>query len=526
MTSPTRLRHRSRFLCNICILLMIISLSSTADEDPLPHSQKEHNSSGNPAWFAERKIIAMDSVQLLSALRDGDLRSEPVVGELLERIERYPELNAVIHMDREKAMADARDADDARDAGIDLGPLHGLPVLIKDSLDTADYPTTGGTPALMDHQPANNAAVVQALVDAGAIVLGKTNLHELSSGYTTSNPFTGQTLNPYDFGRVPGGSSGGNGAALAARMAPLAIGGDTAGSVRIPAALNGLAGFRPTTGRYDTTGVIPISPTLDAVGPMARSVRDLALADAVLANEVNDLPPVELTGLRLAIPRAYFYERLDPQTAKAINQAFARLTDAGAELVEADFPLASELTREFSLFISLYESPAALANYLDGTGVDPITDLLPMVASPDVAYFLQLAVAGVVSPADYAGIKGFVEGLLKPAYLDYLASGDFDAVLIPSVVAPAQEIGTGWIDSVGLDLFSAYSRTGHFTPLIGAPTATVPIGQASDRLPLGGLDVSAAPGDDRRVLAIAQAIEQVLPRIRPPLSIQPLPAGR
>ncbi len=173
----------------------------------------------------------------------------------------------------------ARDCDRRRLAGAKSGPLFGLPIPIKDSVNTHDYPTTAGTPALRGFRPAQDAPVVKALRDAGALVLGKTNLHELSFGWTSDNHAFGAVHNPYAPTRIPGGSSGGTAAAVAAHMAPLGVAEDTQGSIRVPAALCGICGFRPTTGRYSTRGCVPISPLFDQIGPHARTVSDLALFD-------------------------------------------------------------------------------------------------------------------------------------------------------------------------------------------------------------------------------------------------------
>ena len=162
---------------------------------------------------------------------------------------------------------------------------------MKDSVNTRDYPTTGGTPALRHFRPAEDAPVVAALRGAGAVVLGKTNLHELSFGWTSNNLAFGAVHNPYDLTRIPGGSSGGTAAAVAAHLAPLGVAEDTEGSIRVPAAFCGIAGFRPTTGRYSTRGCVPISPLFDQVGPHARNVADLALFDSVAANDWQKLEP-------------------------------------------------------------------------------------------------------------------------------------------------------------------------------------------------------------------------------------------
>src|SRR5271163_1204847 len=185
-----------------------------------------------------------------------------------------------------QALEQARARDNERGAGAKPGALFGLPIPVKDSVNTRDYPTTGGTPALRHFRPKDDAPVVAALRGAGAIVLGKTNLHELSYGWTSNNLAFGAVHNPYDPACIPGGSSGGTAAAIASRMAPLGVAEDTEGSIRVPAAFCGIAGFRPTTGRYSTRGCVPISPLFDQVGPHARSVADLALFDSVAAHDV------------------------------------------------------------------------------------------------------------------------------------------------------------------------------------------------------------------------------------------------
>ena len=206
-----------------------------------------------------------------------------------------------------------RACDRRRAGGAPLGPLHGLPIPVKDSLNTRDYPTTAGTPALRGFRPAQNAPLIDALLGAGAIVLGKTNLHELSYGWTSNNLAFGAVHNPYDPARIPGGSSGGTAAAVAAHMAPLGVAEDTEGSIRVPAALCGIAGFRPTTGRYSTQGAVPISVLFDQAGPHARSVADIALFDAVAAADHQPLTALALSGVRLAVARGYFWTGLDAE---------------------------------------------------------------------------------------------------------------------------------------------------------------------------------------------------------------------
>ena len=192
---------------------------------------------------------------------------------------------------------------------------------VKDSINTLEYPTTGGTPALRHFHPAKDAPVIASLRDAGALVLGKTNLHELSFGYTSNNQAYGAVRNPYDLSRIAGGSSGGTAAAVAARLAPLGISEDTEGSIRVPAAFCGIAGFRPTTGRYPTHGCMPISPLFDQVGPHARNVADLVLFDSVAANDWQKVQPASLQGMRLGVVRDYWFTELDPEVRRLTELA-------------------------------------------------------------------------------------------------------------------------------------------------------------------------------------------------------------
>jgi indoleacetamide hydrolase len=470
------------------------------------------------AIVPERLLSSLTATQALAEFRSGRLTSERYVQALIRRIQRFPELNAVIHIEPAEALAVARAADHAR-AGGDDAPLLGLPILLKDSIDTDSLPTTGGTPALAGAVLPDNAAIVDTLLEAGAIVLGKTNLHELSAGYTTTNLFTGATRNPYDLDRVPGGSSGGNGAAIAALLAPVALGEDTAGSVRVPAALTGIYGFRPTSGRYSGDGVVPLSPTLDTIGPMARSVEDIVLLDGVITGDNTALDRISLRDLRIGLPRSYFRELLDPAVERAINMLVARLRDRGVEIVEVDIPIDASLTAQASLGINLFEAPIALTNYLAERGVNiSLGELAAQVADPGVQFLLQAAISGAVSEADYLGLIHGLLPLLEASYVQYLDTNDLDAVILPTNIAPAPRIGKATVTVSGITMsnFDAFFRLGHYLPLVRAPTLSLPIGQLPGGLPVGGIDLAGRPGDDRRILAIGDALSPVIPRIRPP----------
>lgn len=524
MKFPTTINLLGTLACSCLVLSSQPAIAGPGSHAAAPGNLIERL----PDAAAERFVTSLSATQAVRAMDNGTMTSEQYVNLLLQRIERHAGLNAVIEVDRDQVLDAARAADQTRAAGLVTGPLHGVPFLVKDSINTANLATTLGTPALAGFIPDENADVVRAMIDAGAIVLGKTNLHELQAGYTTNNPFTGATLNPYDLARSPGGSSGGNGAALAARLAPIALGADTAGSVRVPAALNGVAGFRPTSGRYPKTGISVLSATLDTVGPMARSVADLALADAILSGSPPGLDSADLTRLRIGVPHAHFRELIDPRVGRALDQLVERLRSSGVEIIEADIPGVGDATQQAALAISIFESVSGLTEYLavNDTGVS-LSTLASMVASPDVAFLLSQAITNPVPEQVYEQILFGLRPLLIAIYLDYIDSNQLDAVIFPSNPVPAPELGAMTVAADGdeLPIFDAFFRLGHYTPLIGAPTLSLPMGQLPDGLPVGGVDIAGAPGDDRRILRIGVAVERLMPRIRPPKEIEPTPIG-
>ena len=251
--------------------------------------------------------LALTASQAIAAMQSGRLTAEAYVTTLIARADALTDLRALISVNRTGALTAARAVDAMRKAGAAVGVLAGLPIVVKDNINTRELPTTGGTPALRNVQPSANAPSLQKLIDAGAIVLGKANMHELAFGITSTNlaSFAGPVKNPYDRTRIPGGSSGGPAASIAARFAPAGLGTDTGGSMRIPAALCGIVGLRPSVGnggtqrRYtDTNAVVPISHTRDTVGPMGRTVADVALLDAVISGRAAPAA-IGLQGIRI-----------------------------------------------------------------------------------------------------------------------------------------------------------------------------------------------------------------------------------
>ena len=329
------------------------------------------------------KLHDLGVAEAAKAIRTGDIKAEALADALLARAAAHKSLNAFITLEPDKVRAAAREADQRRASGASIGPLHGVPLALKDNLDTIDYPTTGGTPGLAGNRPKRNAVIVQALLDAGAIALGKCNLHELAYGITNNNAAFGPARNPYAPDRIPGASSGGTGVAVAARLAPGGIGSDTGGSVRIPAALCGLAGLRPTTGRWSQTGIVPISHTRDTAGPMTRSVADCVLIDGVVTGGPLEVAQASLKGQRIGVPRRHFWENLDPELGQICENTLKRFTDAGVTLVDVDMSEEAALDGEAGFPIALYETVTDLNQYLKehGAGFD-YAGLVAKCASP------------------------------------------------------------------------------------------------------------------------------------------------
>ena len=462
---------------------------------------------------------ALTISEAAAAIRRGETSALAYAEALLAQADRAASLNAFIHHDPEQVRAAARAADAKTSAA--AGPLHGVPLALKDNLDTADMPTTGGTPGLKGHRPKRNAQVVQKLLDAGAIAFGKANLHELAYGITNNNAGFGAARNPYDPTRIPGGSSGGVGAAVGARIVPGGIGSDTGGSVRVPAALCGIVGFRPTTGRWSQAGIVPISHTRDTPGPMTRSVADCVLLDNVVTGSAAPAAQVSLKGLRLGVPRAHFWSPLDTETARLMEDVLARLKDAGAILVEADIADVARLDSEAGFPIALYETVTDLNAYLAGHG-SPLryAELVAQCASPDVAGLLQsLHGEAAIPEAAYRHALDVLRPQLQAAYRDHFRRHEIDAVVFPTTPLPAAPIGddeTVLLNGERVPTFFTFIRNSSPGSVAGIPGISLPAARTATGLPLG-IELDAAEGADARLLAIALAVERLLPKLPAPL---------
>ena len=464
-------------------------------------------------------VTALSVSEAAKAVRDGALGVERYAEALLERCTTHADLNAFITLDADRVRAAAKTADRARSGGA-RGPLHGVPLVLKDNIDTADLPTSGGTPTLRHHRPKRNAPIADALLRAGALVLGKTNLHELACGVTNNNGGFGPARNPWNRRLIPGGSSGGTGVAVAARLAPGGIGTDTGGSVRIPAALCGIVGFRPSTGRWSQAGIVPISSTRDTAGPMTRSVADAVLLDGVVTGGATTLRPMPLKGLRLGVPRQYYWSDLDPELAAVCEQELARLSKLGVTLIEADVPNLKALDDAVSFPVALYEQVATMKAYLreSGTGVS-YQQLAEQCASPDVRGMLtSLLGAGAVPEAVYREALDTHRPALQATLEGYLERHDLAAMIFPTAPMPARPIGedeTVEVNGKRVPTFFTYIRNTDPASNAALPGLSLPIGLTRSGLPVG-MELDARCGQDARLLAIGLAYEASLPPMPAP----------
>jgi mandelamide amidase len=479
-------------------------------------------SSSFDALSRDRDVSDLGVVEAARLIRGGELSSEALARELLRRIAAHPELNAFITVDEAKVLEAARRADRERRRSRphELGALHGVPLVVKDNIHVAGLPNSAGTPALKGFVPEDNAPVVQALLDAGALVLGKTNLHELAFGITSNNAAFGAVKTPYDATRLAGGSSGGTGAAVGARLAPAGLGTDTGGSVRIPAALNGIAGLRPTIHRYSQVGVTPISATRDTPGPMARSVEDLVLLDSVLTRDWRKVKVVPPRRIRLGVVPE-MQQNLDAETAALTQKALDKLRRAGVTLVEVQMPGLADLVAQTGFPIALFEARRDLTAYLQtyGTGVT-LAELAAAIASPDVkAVFDTFIVPGAIPESVYNEALNVVRPRLQQLYADTFKSARLDGIVFATTPLPAAPaVGsdeTVELNGVRVPTFPTYIRHTDPGSIAGIPGVSLPMALTKSGLALG-LEIDAPAGTDRHLLAVALTVEKILGELPAP----------
>ncbi|HEY1225826.1 MAG TPA: indoleacetamide hydrolase [Ramlibacter sp.] len=469
-------------------------------------------------------LTASDAAARICA---GQLTSEALTRASLARAQAHPELNAFVTLDADGALRAAQAADRARAGGGACLPLQGVPIVVKDNIHAQGLPSTAGTSALRNFVPTADAPVLQALRNAGAVVLGKTQMHELAFGVSGFNPSFAPAGNPgvrnaYDPTKVAGGSSSGTAAALGARIALAGLGTDTGGSVRIPCAFNGCASLRPTVGRYPQAGIAPISHTRDTAGPMAVSMRDVELLDRVITGAAP-ASAVPLNTVRLGVVPSML-ANLDPDTRAAWDATVARLRGAGVTLVDVPMAQLGPLNAAVGFPLALYEAYDDMVAYLArwNTGVT-IQQLAAGIRSPDVKGTYDGLVLPRKLPAPNGGLVDAAApyraaiGTQRPAlarlYADTFATQRLDALVFPTVprTAPAATP-----ESSSLENFMLLIQNTDPGSNAGVPGIQLPMGLgASTHLPVG-LELDGPAGSDRRLVGIGLALEQLLGRLPPP----------
>jgi aspartyl-tRNA(Asn)/glutamyl-tRNA(Gln) amidotransferase subunit A len=459
----------------------------------------------------------MTILEAAAGLRARKFSSRELVDESLRRIaQSNPKINAFITVTEESAKARASQADEELARGLDRGPLHGLPIAHKDLMMTRGVRTTAGSKIFADFVPGVDADVVKKLDDAGAVMVGKTNLHELAYGITSNNPHFGAVHNPWDLERIVGGSSGGSGAALAANLVFMATGTDTGGSIRIPSSFCGTVGLKPTYERVSRRGVIPLGLTLDHIGPMARTVRDVAVSFNAMLSRQGDLPTpsrkggdhtavdqpgyippahVDIRGLRIGLPENFYFDRLDLDVAGAVRNAVQTAAALGARIVDVRVPDIGALNTVGRVLL-LVEAVSNLRPYLSQREK----------FGSDVLALLDQG--RLLSGADYADAQR-LRKILVTEFSELWTH--VDCVLTPCTPTAAPKIGQTTMDVGGVteDVRLATTRMMRAINVLGIPSLAMPCGFSTSGLPLG-MQILGAPRNEDMLLRIGAALEDAM----------------
>jgi Asp-tRNA(Asn)/Glu-tRNA(Gln) amidotransferase A subunit family amidase len=479
-------------------------------------------------------VVEATIPQLQAALGAGTVTSRDLVAAYLARIDAYdqkgPALNAISAING-SALADADALDAERRAKGARGPLHGIPMVVKDNYETVTMQTAAGSKALAGWVAGTDAVLVKKLRDAGAIVIAKTNMHEFAYGITTLGSLFGQTRNPYALDRNPGGSSGGTGAAIGASFAAVGMGSDTCGSIRIPASHNSLVGIRGTQGLASRTGIVPLSSTQDIGGPIGRSVMDVALvldaiagydpADPQTAAAVGNIPksytaglqPGALRGARIGVLGALFgTDAADAEVATVVRASIAQMKDQGADLVEVMIPGLTELIQDrLRGFLVLGQDFKADINaYLAARPTAPVRTLEEVLASGKFHPGVEAVLRGAQA-VDSRDTKEYLEHIVKReklrvAILKAMADQRVDALAYPVIRRKANLIGEAQLGT-----------NCHLSANSGLPAIVVPGGFTPDGLPVG-VELLGRAWSEAQLIKLAYAYEQATRHRRPPAS--------
>jgi Asp-tRNA(Asn)/Glu-tRNA(Gln) amidotransferase A subunit family amidase len=464
-------------------------------------------------------LLDLTASDAVAAMRKGEITAEHYAQALLDRAQSLERLNAFRTLNREMVLEAARGADKSRASGAALGAVHGLPIPVKDSVNTKSLPTSNGTRALKDFRPKDDAAVLKPLFAQGAILMGKTNLHELSYGWTSNNPVFGAVRNPYDTDRVPGGSSGGSAAAVAAHMAPLAIAEDTLGSIRVPATMCGLTGLRPSYGRYPDDGILPLSTSkFDQVGPLARTVADIVLFDSVVTGNTTRLTALSLKGARIAVSE-FLWSDLDPEVERISTRALEKLRAAGATIVRVEAPESVKSAMEIAFTLIGYDTMPAVSAFLKDYGTGVSFDELLGQASQELQVTLKASALPAVRPSrEVYDAMVARRAQLREAIGAYFKTQRIAAMLFPTIRVPAPRIGEeNEVEFRGtkLPMALAMARNIALGSCASMASLILPAGLTSSGLPVG-LEFAALSGKDRQLLSLGLSLEKALGRIPGP----------
>jgi len=482
-----------------------VSLAAAAAASPLALSEQSQSKGSAQAALSERQrvdgsrdLTSLTLKQVSELLRRKETSALDLTKASLTRIEAHnPTINAFITITREQALAAAREMDAELKRGMRRGPLHGIPIALKDNIDTAGIRTTAASGVFKDRVPSDDAEVVGRLKKAGAIVVGKLNLHEFALGGTSAVTFFGPVRNPWALDRVAGGSSGGSAAAIAADLCFGTLGTDTGGSIRIPASMCGIVGLKPTYGRVSTRGVVPMAWTLDHVGPMCKTVEDAALMLAAIASydalepTSVDTPVPDYTRaigaptskLRVGVARAPFFERLNPEVEKALETAIGVIKKLTATVMDVQVPDGGNIAAVWNAEIYAYHQPWITKTpelYQEAT-----RNLVQGAGKSSSATYAQARRHVDIVRREIKNVFGTVDLLITPTQRN-----------VAQLIAGSPEPGGagGLYNTAAFDIF-------------GLPTISIPCGFTSSGLPIG-LQISGNHFAESTVLTLAHAYEQ------------------
>ena len=460
---------------------------------------------------AAQDLATLTLRQAMDTIRRRDASPVELTEACLKRIDLYDRsINAFITVTREQALSAARELESEQKSGKWRGPLHGIPIALKDNIDTAGIRTTAASGVFKDRIPTEDAAVVARLKKAGAILLGKLNLHEFALGGTSAVTYFGAVHNPWSLAHVPGGSSGGSAAAIAADFCIGTLGTDTGGSIRIPASHCGIVGFKPTYGRVSNRGVIPMAWTLDHVGPMCKTVEDAALMLNVIAG-YDDLDPASVDTpttdysravripagkLRVGVPRTPFFDNLHPEVGKAMEAAIDVLRKLSAGVRDVQIPTAGNIADVWNPEIYAYHTPWITKSpelYQEAT-----RNLIQRAGDGRSVTYAQARHQVDVVRREIKRVFADVDLLVTPTQRTPAA------LIVPTQPAPTAPRGAA--PGPGAGGAGGLNNTAAFD-IYGLPTISIPCGFTSTGLPIG-LQISGAHFAETTVIALAHAYEQ------------------